>query len=92
VKTRWIGRILRDVRAGEPRSTSKHSALLGVPGVISLKSEWFLNGKTNAASLRGNRGMRECFSSSKLECVPTGTVELTVIVEPMPPYYCNLCI
>jgi hypothetical protein len=39
-----MGRILRGVRAGERHSASNDTALLGVPEVISLESDWFLNG------------------------------------------------
>ena len=45
MNARWIGRILRAVRAGERYSASNHAALLGVLEGISLKSAWFLNGK-----------------------------------------------
>jgi len=78
---RWIGRILRGVRAGERHSASKHGALFGVPEVIPLKSEWFLNGKEMPLRCAGI-GVGENISPPlSWSGVPAGTVELAIIME-----------
>ena len=77
----WIGRILRGIRAGERHSASNHAALLGVPEVISLKSEWFLNGKSIPLRSAGI-GVGENISPPLgWSGVPPGTVELAIIME-----------
>jgi hypothetical protein len=45
MNVRWLGRLLRGIRAGERHSILKHPALTNVPNVISVKSEWFHNGE-----------------------------------------------
>jgi Raf kinase inhibitor-like YbhB/YbcL family protein len=81
VKARWIGRILRGVRAGERYAALNHSTLLGVPEVISLKSEWFLNGKPMPPRSAGI-GVGENISPPlNWSGVPAGTVELGIIME-----------
>jgi Raf kinase inhibitor-like YbhB/YbcL family protein len=81
VNARWIGRILRGVRAGDRRSASNHAALLGVPEVISLNSEWFLNGKQMPLRSAG-MGVGENISPPlSWSGVPAGTVELAIIME-----------
>jgi Raf kinase inhibitor-like YbhB/YbcL family protein len=81
VNARWIGRILRGVRAGERHSASNHAALLGVPEAISLKSEWFLNGKQMPLRSAGI-GVGENISPPlSWSDIPPGTVELAIIME-----------
>jgi phosphatidylethanolamine-binding protein (PEBP) family uncharacterized protein len=81
VNARWIGRILRGVRSGERHSASNHAALVGVPEVISLKSEWFLNGKQMPLRCAGI-GVGENISPPlNWSGVPARTVELAVIME-----------
>jgi Raf kinase inhibitor-like YbhB/YbcL family protein len=81
VNARWIGRILRGVRAGERHSASNHAALLGVPEVISFESDWFLNGKQIPLRCAG-MGVGENISPPlSWSGVPAGTVELAIIVE-----------
>jgi Raf kinase inhibitor-like YbhB/YbcL family protein len=81
VNARWIGRILRAVRAGERHAASNHAALLGVPEVISLKSEWFLNRKQMPLRSAGV-GVGENISPPlSWNGVPAGTVELAIIME-----------
>ena len=81
MNVRWIGRILRGVRAGDRRSASNHAALLGVPEVILLKSEWFLNGKRMPLRSAGI-GVGENISPPlSWSGVPAGTVELAIIME-----------
>jgi Raf kinase inhibitor-like YbhB/YbcL family protein len=81
MNARWIGRILRSVRAGERHSASNHGALLGVPEIISLKSEWFLNGTPMPPQSAGI-GVGENISPPlSWSGVPAGTVELAIIME-----------
>jgi Raf kinase inhibitor-like YbhB/YbcL family protein len=81
MNARWIGRILRGFRAGERHSASNHAALFGVPEVISLKSEWFLNGKQMPLRSAG-RGVGENISPPlSWSGVPAGTVELAILME-----------
>ena len=81
VNVRWIGRILRGVRAGERHSASNHTALLGVPEVLSLKSDWFLNG-TQMPHFSAGIGVGETISPPlSWSGVPAGTVELAIIIE-----------
>jgi hypothetical protein len=81
MNARWIGRILRGVRAGERHSASNHAALFGVPEMISLKSEWFLNGKQMPLRSAGI-GVGENISPPlSWSGVPGGTVELAIIME-----------
>jgi Raf kinase inhibitor-like YbhB/YbcL family protein len=81
MNARWIGRILRGVRAGERHCASKHGALFGVPGVISLQSEWFLNGKQMPLRCAGI-GVGENISPPlSWSGVPAGTLELAIIME-----------
>jgi Raf kinase inhibitor-like YbhB/YbcL family protein len=81
MNARWIGRILRSVRAGERHSASNHAALLDVSGVISLKSEWFLNGKQMPLRSAGI-GVGENISPPlSWSGVPAGTVELAILME-----------
>jgi Raf kinase inhibitor-like YbhB/YbcL family protein len=76
-----MGRILRGVRAGERHSASNHAALFGVPEVISLKSEWFLNGKQMPLRSAG-MGVGENISPPLTwSAVPARTVELAIIME-----------
>ncbi len=81
MNARWIGRILRSARAGERHSASNHGALLGVPEIISLKSEWFLNG-TPMPFRSAGIGVGENVSPPlSWSGVPVGTVELAMIME-----------
>jgi Raf kinase inhibitor-like YbhB/YbcL family protein len=81
MNARWIGRILRGVRAGERHSVSNHAALFGVPEAISLKSEWFLNGKQMPLRSAG-MGVGENISPPLTwSGVPAGTVELAILME-----------
>jgi Raf kinase inhibitor-like YbhB/YbcL family protein len=81
VNARWIGRILRGVRAGDRHSASNHAALRGAPEVISLKSDWFLNGKQIPLRCAG-MGVGENISPPlSWSGVPAGTVELAIIME-----------
>jgi Raf kinase inhibitor-like YbhB/YbcL family protein len=81
VNARWIGRILRGVRAGERHSASNRAALRGVLEMISLKSEWFLNGKQMPLRSAG-MGVGENISPPlSWSGVPAGTVELAIIME-----------
>ena len=81
MNARWIGRIFRGVRAGERHVASNHSTLLGVPEVISLKSEWFLNGKQMPLRSAGI-GVGENISPPLAwSGVPAGTIELAIIME-----------
>ena len=77
----WIGRILRGVRAGERHSASNHAALLDVPETISLKSEWFLNGKPMPLRSAGI-GVGENISPPlSWSGIPAGTIELAILME-----------
>jgi len=81
VNARWIGRILRGVRAGERHAASNHSTLLGVPEMISLKSDWFLNGKPMPLRSAGI-GVGENISPPlSWSGVPTVTAELAILME-----------
>jgi Raf kinase inhibitor-like YbhB/YbcL family protein len=81
MNARWIGRILRGVRAGERHCASNHAALSGVPQVISLESEWFLNGEQMPLRSAG-RGVGENISPPlRWSGVPAGTAELAIIME-----------
>jgi Raf kinase inhibitor-like YbhB/YbcL family protein len=81
VNARWMGRILRGVRAGERHAASNHSTLLGVPEVISLKSDWFLNGKQMPLRSAGI-GVGENISPPlSWSGVPAGTVEVAIMME-----------
>ena len=81
MNARWIGRVLRGFRAGERHSASNHAALFGVPEVISLKSEWFLNGKQMPLVPREG-GRRKYLSPFDLEwLVSWRTVELAITAE-----------
>jgi hypothetical protein len=81
MNARWIGRILRGVRAGERHSALNHAAFFEVPAVISLKSEWFLNGKQMPLRCAGI-GVGENISPPlNWRGVPAGTVELGIIME-----------
>ena len=72
---------LRGVRAGERHAASNHAALFGVPELISLKSEWFLNGKQMPLRSAG-MGVGENISPPlSWNGVPAGTVELAIIME-----------
>jgi Raf kinase inhibitor-like YbhB/YbcL family protein len=81
MKTRWIGRLLRGVRAGERHSVLNHSALSGVPEKIFLQSDWFHDG--GAMPLRtAGMGVGENISPAlRWSGVPAGTVELAIILE-----------
>ena len=81
MNARWIGRILRGVRAGERHTASNHAALSGVPEVISIKSEWFLNGKQMPLRSAGI-GVGENISPPlSWSGVPAETVELAILME-----------
>jgi len=81
LKARWIGRILRGVRAGERHSASNHAALLGVSAVISLKSDWFFNG-TQMPLRSAGIGVGENISPPLgWSGVPAATAELAVLME-----------
>jgi Raf kinase inhibitor-like YbhB/YbcL family protein len=81
MNARWIGGILRGVRAGERYSALNHAALSGASEVISLKSEWFLNGKQMPPRCAGI-GVGENISPPlSWSGVPAGTVELAIIME-----------
>jgi Raf kinase inhibitor-like YbhB/YbcL family protein len=81
MNARWIGRILRGVRAGERHCASNHAALFGVPEVISLKSEWFLNGKEMPLRCAGIRVGENISPPLSWSAVPAGTLELAIIME-----------
>jgi phosphatidylethanolamine-binding protein (PEBP) family uncharacterized protein len=80
VNARWIGRILRAVRAGERYSASNHAALLGVE-VISLKSAWFLNGKQMPLRSAGMGVGVNISPPLSWSGAPAGTVELAIIMK-----------
>jgi Raf kinase inhibitor-like YbhB/YbcL family protein len=81
VNVRWIGHMLRGIRAGDRRSASNHAALVGVPEVISLESEWFLNGKPMPLRSAGIGVGENVSPPLSWSGVPAGTVELAIIME-----------
>jgi Raf kinase inhibitor-like YbhB/YbcL family protein len=60
---------------------SNHAALLGVPEVISLKSDWFLNGKQIPLRFAGMGGGENISPPLSWSGVPEETVELAIIME-----------
>jgi hypothetical protein len=76
MNARWIGRILRGVRAGERHCALNHAALFVAPEVISLKTEWFLNGKEMPLRCAGIPSRREYFCLFKLEWCPSGNARI----------------
>jgi Raf kinase inhibitor-like YbhB/YbcL family protein len=81
MNARWIGRILRGVRAGERHCASNHAALFGVPEVISLKSEWFQNGKQMPLRSAGIGAGENISPPLSWSGVPAGTLELAILME-----------
>jgi hypothetical protein len=81
MNARWIGRILRGVRAGERHCALNHAALFVAPEVISLKSEWFLNGKEMPLRCAEIRVGENISASLSWSGVPAGTLELAIIIE-----------
>jgi Raf kinase inhibitor-like YbhB/YbcL family protein len=81
MNTRWLGRLLRGIRAGERHSILKHPALTSVPNVISVKSEWFHNGEAMPPRSAG-AGVGENVSPPLTwSGVPAGTEEIAIIIE-----------
>jgi Raf kinase inhibitor-like YbhB/YbcL family protein len=81
MNARWLGRLLRGIRAGERHSILKHPALTNVPNVISVKSEWFQNGEAMPLRSAG-AGVGENVSPPLTwSGVPAGTAESAIILE-----------
>jgi Raf kinase inhibitor-like YbhB/YbcL family protein len=81
MNTRWIGRVLRRVRALERHAVRNQPALVGVPEVISLKSDWFQDGGSMPLCSAGE-GVGENISPPLTwSGVPPKTVELAIILE-----------
>ena len=81
MNVRWLGRLLRGIRAGERHSILKHPALTNVPNVISVKSEWFHNGEAMPPRSAG-AGVGENVSPPLTwSGVPAGTEEIAIIIE-----------
>jgi Raf kinase inhibitor-like YbhB/YbcL family protein len=78
---RWLGRLLRNVRAGDRHSVANHPALNGVPETISLESAWFMNGghmPLRAALIGIGENISPPFTWTG---IPAETVELAIVME-----------
>ncbi len=94
MNARWIGPLLRGFHAGECHSAWNHPSLARVPEVISLKSEWFLNGEAIPIRCAG-KGVGENVSPPLTWTgVPDGAKELALIMEdpdaPLPKPFVHL--
>ena len=81
MNTRWIGRVLRGVRALERHAVRNQPALVGVPEVISLKSDWFQDGGSMPLCSAGEGVGENVSPPLTWSGVPLKTVELAIILE-----------
>ncbi len=81
MNVRWLGRLLRGVRAGERYSVSNRPVLNGIPEIITLQSGWFDNG--NPMPLRcGGIGVGDNVSPPLAwSGAPAETVEFAIVME-----------
>jgi Raf kinase inhibitor-like YbhB/YbcL family protein len=78
---RWFGRLLSRVRAGDRHSAWNHAALFEVPEVISLRSDWFDDGRAMPLRAAG-KGVGENVSPPlSWDDAPDGTTEFALIME-----------
>jgi phosphatidylethanolamine-binding protein (PEBP) family uncharacterized protein len=81
VNTQWIGRALHRFRAGSRYSAWNHPALVRVPDVIHLRSEWFNEGGEIPIRAAG-KGVGDNISPPfTWDGVPAGTIELALLME-----------
>jgi Raf kinase inhibitor-like YbhB/YbcL family protein len=81
MNARWLGRLLRRIRAGGRHSILKHPALSNVPKVISVSSVWCQNGETMPPRSAGV-GVGENVSPPLMwSGVPAGAAEIAIIIE-----------
>jgi Raf kinase inhibitor-like YbhB/YbcL family protein len=81
MNARWLGRLLRGIRAGERHSILKHPALTNVPNVISVKSEWFHNGEAMPRRSAGVGVGENVSPPLTWSGVPAETAEIAIILE-----------
>jgi phosphatidylethanolamine-binding protein (PEBP) family uncharacterized protein len=81
MKLRWLGRLLRNVHAGERHSLAHHPAMSGVPETISLESPWFLNGKEMPLRSAGIGVGDNVSPPFTWMGIPAETVELAILME-----------
>jgi Raf kinase inhibitor-like YbhB/YbcL family protein len=78
---RWLGHLLRNVRAGEQHAFAKNRALAGIPEAILLTSPWYADGERMPLRCAG-AGIGENVSPPlSWSQVPAGTVELALVME-----------
>jgi phosphatidylethanolamine-binding protein (PEBP) family uncharacterized protein len=78
---RWLGRLLRNVHAGERHSLAHHPTLSGVPETISLESPWFLNGEHMPPRSAGIGVGDNISPPFAWKGIPAETVELAILME-----------
>lgn len=81
MNARWLGRLLRGIRAGERHSILKYLALTHVPNVISVKSEWFRSGEAMPLRSAGVGVGENVSPPLTWSGVPAGTQEIAIILE-----------
>jgi len=78
---RWLGHLLRNLRAGEQHAFAKNRALAGIPEAILLTSPWYEDGGPMPLRCAG-AGVGENVSPPlSWSHVPAGTVELALVME-----------
>ena len=81
MNTQWIGRALHRFRAGSRYSAWNHPALIRVPEVIHVRSEWFNEGGAIPFRAAG-KGVGDNVSPPfTWDGVPAGTIELALLME-----------
>ncbi len=81
MNSRWLGRLLRGVHAGESHGVSNHSSLRLASLSITVNSDWFDHGAAMPERTAG-RGVGSNISPPlSWSGLPTKTAEVAIIVE-----------
>jgi Raf kinase inhibitor-like YbhB/YbcL family protein len=78
---RWLGRLLRNVHAGDRHSLAHHPALSGVAETISLESAWFVNGGQMPLASAGSGVGKNTSPPLMWNKIPAEAAELAIILE-----------